>query len=84
MDMPLGEGAGSVEDGRKELIAKIRENIAVRRFSLVETNGTLGAYLHGLAGDLVAERLGADAMNSADLVEGLPAAWQQLRKLALP
>jgi elongation factor Ts len=45
--MPLDDGGVSVDEARKELIAKIGENINVRRFSLVETNGTLGAYLHG-------------------------------------
>ncbi|MFP5505825.1 MAG: translation elongation factor Ts [Gammaproteobacteria bacterium] len=47
MEMPLDDGGISVDDARKELIAKLGENINVRRFTLVETNGTLGAYLHG-------------------------------------
>jgi len=45
--MPLQDGGVSVDEARKELIAKIGENINVRRFTLVETNGVLGAYLHG-------------------------------------
>jgi len=45
--MPLDDAGVSIDEARKELIAKIGENINVRRFSLVETNGTLGAYLHG-------------------------------------
>jgi NAD(P)H-hydrate repair Nnr-like enzyme with NAD(P)H-hydrate dehydratase domain len=32
-------------------------------------------YLHGLAGDLAAKRLGQHAMTSMDLVLELPAAW---------
>ncbi|MDV3238631.1 MAG: translation elongation factor Ts [Gammaproteobacteria bacterium] len=45
--LPLTDGGASIEESRKELIAKIGENINVRRYTLVETNGILGAYLHG-------------------------------------
>lgn len=45
--LPLIDGGASIEESRKELIAKIGENINVRRYTLVETNGILGAYLHG-------------------------------------
>ncbi|MBL0126332.1 MAG: NAD(P)H-hydrate dehydratase [Flavobacteriales bacterium] len=41
----------------------------------------VGAYVHGLAGDLAAERQGMDGMTVSDLIESLPAAWQQLRDL---
>lgn len=37
-----------------------------------------GCYVHGLAGDLAAAVLGQHAMNSADLLTYLPAAWQTL------
>lgn len=48
MEMPLEEGGSiSIEDARKELIAKLGENIAVRRFSTFQTDGYLGVYLHG-------------------------------------
>jgi len=38
----------------------------------------LGVYLHGLAGDFVAERLGGRGLAAGDLVEALPAAFQKL------
>lgn len=41
--------------------------------------GRLGAYLHGLAGDLAAADLGMDGMTAIDLVEHLPVAWRRLR-----
>ncbi len=37
----------SVEEERKELIAKIGENITVRRFASMEISGVPGEYLHG-------------------------------------
>jgi elongation factor Ts len=47
--MPLAEGSDTVEACRQQLIAKIGENIHVRRFALLETEdgGTLATYLHG-------------------------------------
>ncbi len=41
------EDGKSVEESRKELIAKIGENISVRRVSRVESSDVVGAYLHG-------------------------------------
>jgi elongation factor Ts len=37
----------TVDETRRAMIAKIGENIAVRRFKLVEAAGTVGSYLHG-------------------------------------
>jgi elongation factor Ts len=62
----LGSGE-TIDDRRRALIAKIGENISVRRFSLVETNGVLGTYLHGTRiGTLVALE-GGDAALARDL-----------------
>lgn len=43
----FGDGGTTVEEARKALIAKIGENISVRRVSRVESGGVVGAYLHG-------------------------------------
>jgi NAD(P)H-hydrate epimerase len=40
----------------------------------------LGVYLHGLAGDLAAERLGAESLIAGDLVRFLPRAFKQYRQ----
>jgi len=45
MAIPLD--GGTVEEARQALIAKIGENIQVRRFVRTETDHTLGAYVHG-------------------------------------
>ncbi|MAT65360.1 MAG: elongation factor Ts [Gammaproteobacteria bacterium] len=46
--MPLSDDdSQSIEEARKALVAKLGENINVRRFVTVSTDGYLGAYLHG-------------------------------------
>jgi elongation factor Ts len=44
--LPIGSG-GSIDDARRALIAKIGENINVRRFTLLSAPTHLGAYVHG-------------------------------------
>ncbi|MDO4433184.1 MULTISPECIES: translation elongation factor Ts [Alysiella] len=41
------ELAALVEDERKAVIAKLGENMSVRRFQVIETSGELVAYIHG-------------------------------------
>ncbi|NKC14198.1 MAG: elongation factor Ts [Gammaproteobacteria bacterium] len=45
----LDMGAGSIDERRRELIAKIGENMAIRRFEVVEApaDGVVGRYVHG-------------------------------------
>jgi len=43
---PVGDGK-SVEEARTELVAKVGENISVRRISIVESTGPIGSYTHG-------------------------------------
>ena len=46
--MTLEGSSETVEEARKEKIAKIGENMQLRRFELLETaTGTFGSYLHG-------------------------------------
>jgi len=55
--------AGSFEDQRRALIAKIGENISVRRFVKVSAPGALGTYVHGSRiGSLVALEGGDEAL----------------------
>ena len=47
-ELTLDGASQSIEEVRKEMVAKIGENIQLRRFELLTTeNGTFGSYLHG-------------------------------------
>ncbi|BBP45893.1 elongation factor Ts [Thiosulfatimonas sediminis] len=53
----------TVDERRRELIAKIGENMGVRRLEIVETNGEIGQYQHGeKIGVVVAMEGGNDAL----------------------
>ena len=61
--MQLKHGAGSLEEQRRVLIAKIGENITVRRFVRVVSPGPLGSYIHGARiGSLVALQGGDESL----------------------
>lgn len=77
---PLAEGNASTEEVRQALIAKIGENINVRRFALVETEvekGQVGYYVHGdRIGVLVAVE-GGDKALAKDLAMHIAASKPQ-------
>ena len=61
------DGAETIEERRRALVAKIGENIGVRRFALLASPQYLGAYTHGTRiGTLVAVK-GGDAQLAHDL-----------------
>jgi elongation factor Ts len=62
--MALALGSGEIVDERRRtLIAKIGENIGVRRYAVLEASGRLGAYVHGTRiGALVAVEGGEPAL----------------------
>ncbi len=45
--LSLDLGGKTIEEIRRELIARIGENMNVRRFELIEAAGRIGAYVHG-------------------------------------
>jgi elongation factor Ts len=56
-------GSQSVDEVRRALIAKIGENIGVRRFAVVDAPAVVGTYLHGTRiGALVAMKSGDEAV----------------------
>ena len=63
-EMTLDGVSETVEESRKAKIAKIGENMQIRRFEILETTtGTFGSYLHGLRmGVLVEMEGGSDEL----------------------
>ena len=64
--LPLASGT-SVEDRRKELIAKIGENMSVRRFEIIENADVIGTYQHGERIGVMVELEGGDAELGKDI-----------------
>src|SRR5262245_22221039 len=57
------ESGATLDEVRRALIAKIGENISVRRFDLVDSTTVIGAYLHGSRiGALVSLNKGEEAV----------------------
>ncbi len=68
MELPLEGGEGTVDEARRALIAKVGENIAVRRFVVVETAGRqVGVYLHGNRIGVVTVLEGGDETLAKDI-----------------
>lgn len=61
LELPLEEGGESINIVLKTMIAKIGENMSVRRFVTFSTDGQLGAYLHGTKIGVVVDMQGGDA-----------------------
>ena len=67
--MPLdAEGGTSIDEARRGLVAKVGENISVRRFAAIDARGgRLGAYLHGTRIGVVVDLEGADDTVARDV-----------------
>ena len=66
--MPLADGGVSVEEARLELIAKLGENMSVRRFVRYQSaNGIVVSYLHGTRIGVLVEIEGGDAALGKDI-----------------
>ncbi len=56
-----------LEEARTALVAKIGENITVRRLASIEANGTIGAYVHGVRIAAIVDVEGGDADLARDI-----------------
>ena len=64
----LVAGNASIDDNRRELIAKLGENINVRRFERYESsNGLIASYLHGTRIGVLVEIIGGDIALGKDI-----------------
>lgn len=67
-DLTLDGDSVTVDEKRRALIAKIGENITVRRFQTIQTDGTLvGHYMHGAKIGVLVELEGGDATLAKDV-----------------
>lgn len=64
-DMPM-EG-GTVDEVRRELIAKIGEKISVRRFATMQAKGKVASYLHGTRIGVLVDVEGGDESLARDI-----------------
>lgn len=65
LQMPSG---GTVEEARTQLITKIGENISIRRFEIIKSQGgTFSSYLHGKRIGVVVELQGGDENLARDI-----------------
>jgi elongation factor Ts len=67
----------SVEETRRGLIAKIGENIGVRRFEVVESGGIVGTYVHGTRIGVLVALEGGDEELARDLAMHIAASRPQ-------
>jgi len=63
----LSIGSQSIEEARRSLIAKIGENVQIRRFELIESAGVLASYLHGSRIAVVVSAKGGDENLARDI-----------------
>ena len=73
--LPLN--GGSIDSVRQELIAKIGENIQVRRFEIMSTDGVIGSYRHGDRIGTLVELDGGDIALAKDLAMHVAASRPQ-------
>lgn len=76
MALPHPKG-GTLEEARRDLVAKIGENIAVRRFEYVRPAGQLGSYFHGSRIGVLVDVSGGDGELGKDLAMHIAASNPQ-------
>ncbi|HOX05409.1 MAG TPA: NAD(P)H-hydrate dehydratase [Planctomycetota bacterium] len=69
---------GMATGGSGDVLTGVSAALVGQRLDHFEA-GALGAHIHGLAGDLAARRFGQISMIAGDLVESLPAAFENYR-----
>lgn len=71
--LPLADGA-DINTARQGLVAKIGENISVRRSVCLDATGQVGTYLHGGRIGVLVEMEGGDAVLAKDIAMHIAAA----------
>jgi elongation factor Ts len=76
LELPAASGA-SLESVRQELVAKIGENINIRRFEIVSATGRLSTYLHGTRIGVIVDVTGGDEELGRDVAMHVAASRPQ-------
>jgi ADP-dependent NAD(P)H-hydrate dehydratase / NAD(P)H-hydrate epimerase len=71
--------AGMAKGGSGDVLTGLLVGLLAQGYEALEAS-IISNYIHGLAGDLAAADLGADAMRASDLVRYIPQAWMRLRR----
>ncbi|WP_101688536.1 NAD(P)H-hydrate dehydratase [Dysgonomonas massiliensis] len=71
--------AGMAKGGSGDVLTGLLVGLLARGYNSVDA-AKVGVYIHGLAGDLAAADLGQEAMNSKDIIDYLPKAFQQFEQ----
>jgi hydroxyethylthiazole kinase-like uncharacterized protein yjeF len=71
--------AGMAKGGSGDVLTGIFTGLAAQGYNCLETC-LLGVYLHGLAGDIAAQKLSQEAMIAGDITDNLSEAFKQLIK----
>jgi hydroxyethylthiazole kinase-like uncharacterized protein yjeF len=72
--------AGMAKGGSGDVLTGLLAGLLAQGYK-ADKAALLGVYLHGLSGDIAAQYLGQQAMNSGDLIAYLSQAWQKLSKM---
>jgi elongation factor Ts len=64
----------TVEEARKAIIAKLGENMTIRRFVRYQTAGQIATYLHGSKIGVIVDYTGGDEQLGKDIAMHIPAA----------
>lgn len=81
---PFGKGyfnstgnSGMAKGGTGDVLAGMITGLMAQQYPLPEA-AILGVYLHGLAGDIAADKFSPHAMKASDLIRCIPGAWKKL------
>ncbi|MEO8088217.1 MAG: NAD(P)H-hydrate dehydratase, partial [Bacteroidota bacterium] len=69
---------GMAKGGSGDVLTGIITSLLAQGYSSLESS-LLGVYLHGMAGDIAADRKGMDGMIARDVVNGIAGAYKELR-----
>jgi ADP-dependent NAD(P)H-hydrate dehydratase / NAD(P)H-hydrate epimerase len=69
--------AGMATAGSGDVLTGVLTGLLAQGYSSVET-AILGVYIHGLAGDIAAEKLSMEAMIAGDIIESLGEAFKRI------